>query len=342
MGSQVHCHTPRSNLYPDHILLSVKRPSKITQIPLERKSKSPSQVLKEGPNRMHQISLKSIHKDPFLPFRASEIQILRKNLKRLKHLTCIEVDLNSLPFNHKFILGLFESLKHFKQVSKINFFPNHPSLSFSNQSLLSLSQGISGIYPSPHLEIKLSLDICVLDSDQNFRKLLGSFAKHECFTKIHLTFSSFHDLSKAQAIIFNLKNSKSLSHFNLTLSGCNLSVERSGDLFRSLKHLRTVKNLNIHFKHCLPGTPLFFKKLAFALKENTQVQDLEIVFERKVPLINKFEWWSFVRSLKKNTHFRTVKAKFIGQLPFLTHRVILFFVLMACVFVVANILPYFT
>jgi len=343
MGSKVHCHTPKSNLYPDHILLTVKPLPKRTQIPLRRKNKSPNQILKERFNIMHQISLKSTHKDPFLPIQASEIQKLTANLKRLKHLTCIEIDLNSLPLNHKFILRFFESLKHFKQISKINFFTSQPSISFSNQSLLALSQCISGIHPSPHLEIKLSLNISVLDSDQNFCKLLGSFAKHPCFMKIHLTFSNFHDLSKAQAIISNLKNSKSLSHFNLTLGGCNLSVEQSGDLFRSLKHLKSVKNLNIHFKHCLLGTPPFFKGLAFALKENTQVQDLEIVFERKVPLINKFEWWSFVRSLKKNTHFRTVKAKFIGQLQFLTHKaIILFFVLMACVFVVANVLPYFT
>ena len=339
MSSKVHCHTPKFNLYPDHILLTVKPPPKIAKIAPFLKGKPQKQILKEGFKTIHHISIKSTPKDLFLPFQASEIQTLTANLKRLKHLTCIDIDLNSLPSDHKLILRLFESLKHFKKISKIHFFTSQLSISFAKQSLLTLSQCISQIRTGPNMQIKLSLNISSLDADQNFRQLFRSFAKHDCFTSLHFTFLNFHDLSKIQTIISHLKNSKSLSHLNLTLDGCSMCVDRSRPLFRSLKDLKSVRNLSIHFKQYLLGGPPFFTGLASALQESTQVKNLDIVFEKKTPLINKFEWWSFVRSLKKGTHFQKVNAKFIGELQFMNNKaIIVFFVLMASVFIFANVL----
>jgi len=206
-----------------------------------------------------------------------------------------------------------------------------------NQKLLTLRQIIQNIRAFPTMEIKLSLVILftTLHVPNLSRGILESFANHKCFTCLDLTLSSLSESSQMEALISILKNSKSLSQLNLTFDTNNFRSPQ--ELLRSLKVLKSVKNLKVCFTKGSTFSSNKLKEIALALTENTQIKNLEVIFERNSHDISKLQWWLFVRSLRNCPDFEKVHTKFVDRLKiismgeFLFLFVIMSFALLICI-----------
>ena len=336
MNPEVH-----SRLQPP--VSTLKFPPKMTRtisIYPKIKDKSINHILKKRFNKIHRIFLYSNVTNRLIPFQAPSIRRLTTSLNRLSHLSCLEIDLKSLPLDHyQAILVFFESLKHFKKIPTIHFFSSASrSPLLDNQKLLTLCKVIDNIRALPQIDTKLSLVIpfANLPVADSFRKVLESFVNHKRFTFLHLTLSGLSDVSQMEAIISIFKDSKSLSQLHLTLETNSFdSTFTPEGLLRSLKIITSAKNLKVCFTKCSDFSSNNLKYIASALKENTQVRNIEIIFEQTLQDISKFQWLLFVGSLKSRTHFQKVHVKCLDRLEILSMQEALFlFVVMSFGFLI--------
>lgn len=335
-------YPPEFSNYPDHILLNLKPPPKISQTCPERKQKTSHQMIKEGSKKSRRISLSSM--DPPKPLQASEIRRLTTHIKRLKHLAEIEIDISSLPLDDpKIMPAFFNSLKHFKKTPKIHFFTSQHSISLSDRMVSSLCQAIASLRALPNEGIILSISLSRSYFFDSFENLLRSFARHDCLSCLHLTIpkASAFSLSELLTVISIFKNSKSLHQLDLTLDEYNFDDQRDiQEFFESFKELKSVKNLKIYFNKC-SFNYYSFRRVPALLKQINKVQNLQVLFEeKKAERLSKFEWSLFVRSLNDCTNFQKVQAKYLGKVKTISDwefysifvTVILFIVIIVCIF----------
>ncbi len=308
--------TPLSNLdSPIPHIKALPQLTKTIRIHPFHADKNNNKIRKERLNRIHKISLEYHFPNKYL--QASQFRKLASNLKQLKHLSCLKIDLYSLTLNNvKAIPALFESLKHFKTPFKILFCPvltsSHMQSKLDHQVLLTLCQSIKNLQNSPHMTIELIFRIRNDVLEASARKLLKTLANHTCFTCLHLEMSHFGCLPELKRIINALKSSKSLSRIDLTLDCFRFgSPTQSKSLFRKFGKLKSVKSLQVHFKCCNISFGSL-KGAASGLKENTQIRDLQLLFEEGGGTqikISKVEWWLAMRSLRKGTRSQKVQTQ---------------------------------
>jgi len=256
---------------------------------------------------------------------------LATNLKRLKSLACLEIDLSLVKADYSLMLRFFESLKHFKNHSKLHFFYSESMQSpiIDHQAVLSISQALSQIRHFPQEEIKLSLSIfmgiCLYNS--NFCQMLESIAGH--VTCLELTLSRSTNRSYIKQIISIFKKSQSLSQVSLTFDEYSF-FERTDlqSCFQDFKELKLLTRLNVYFKNCYFSYKIPFRSVGFLLQKTLQVPTLKVIFEEKKSPRTKLGWWLFNRAFQDHKYIQNFQAKFIGKLQIMSRKtaVLLFFI----------------
>ncbi len=275
------------------------------------------QAIKKGFKFSHKVSFES--RDFLSRLSPPEIRRLSILLKRLEHLSRLEIPLDLLPLRDKALFRLFESLRHIKSSSKIHFYFTHSFVSYSKDLLLILQKTLRSLSALSRIKIKLSFPFSYCSKDKIEHQLLKSFALQKCFTSANLVFKFNSKRSAIQELIATLSSSKSLSKLSLTLQGTDFISEKQArvphDVLHSLKKMKTVKNCRVYFKDCVINESSL-NRITPAIKEAAQVFNLEIIFKRigYFELFSWSEWWLFRRSLKSLSSFHTVHAKFIGKL----------------------------
>lgn len=315
MISRTYPYTSLSHSDPEPFILNKNPPLKITST-IKIRSASANKIHKQiRKDRLTHIDKISIENKSFVSyFTASHLRKLTSNLKQLKSLSCLEIDLFSFAINNtKAIPALFESLKHLKNSFKIHLFPDL-SFGFSNiddQVLSTLCRALENLNSLPNVTIELSFRSCYLILQAKARELLETLANHKCFTFLHWEMSNSLYLPEMEEIIDVLSSSKSLSQIDLILDNFRFkSPAESQSFFRQFKKLKSLKTLKVHFK-CCDISFSSLKGAASGLKENTQVRDLQLLCEgrgTKVE-ISEVEWWLAMRSLRKGTRFQKVKTQ---------------------------------
>ncbi len=309
MISRTYPYTSLSHSDPEPFILNKNPPLKITST-IKIRSASANKIHKQiRKDRLTHIDKISIENKSFVSyFTASHLRKLTSNLKQLKSLSCLEIDLFSFAINNtKAIPALFESLKHLKNSFKIHLFPasSFGLSKIDNQVLSTLCRALANLNSLPNVTIELSFRNRYPILEAKARDLLETLANHKCFTCLHLEVSNPGSLPELNEIIYVLSSSRSLSQIDLILDYFRFtSPAESQSFFRQFKKLKSLKSLKVHFKFCHISFSSL-KGAASGLKENTQVRDLQLLFEEggTQVKISKVEWWLAMRSLKKRHTF---------------------------------------
>ena len=240
----------------------------------------------------------------------------------MKHLACVEIDLNSLPFDNPKVLSVFfNSLRHLKKIPKIRLFWSQYSISLADRMVLTLCRSLVRIRTFPQAEIMLAISITTGYLCQSLLKLLEIFVEHECLTCLHLVSSMRIELGAMKDIFSIFQNSLSLSEISLTFDEYTFYGYELQRIFQHLKEHKSVKSLKLYLKR---GLSFHFPRLnyvALALKESIKVKNLQIIFETgRINRESKLQWWLFVRSLKKCANFQKVQMKYNGPLKTISQR----------------------
>ncbi len=321
MSSKVPYH-PIRNLSDDPQITTPKsKMNRLLQyIPQAQNTK---QAIKKRFKVLHRISFEA--KEPPQPLGVPRIQRLTTNLKRLKHISHLGIDMSSLLCSEKIPFRFFESLKHTKNFNEIHFYSTDPWTYYSEELALVVSQVLRSLRILPKMKIKLSLPFSSSYLNKNLFRLLKSFHKHKCFTSVQLNFGFCYTILAVQEVMTTLSSSKSLSELSLTLKGTNFTHKNSDqlphDVFRTLKNMKTVKNCRVHFHDCVI-TNSELKGLVPVLKEAGQTLNLEIIVEiiNKIALLSRSEWWLFKRSIRNPNSSHPIYAKHKGELKNLSQK----------------------
>ncbi len=291
------------------------------------------QALKKKFKTIHEISFQ--YQKFVQPLSVSDIRRLTTLLKRLKHVSKLGLDMNSLPCNHKVLLRFFQSLKHSKYFSEIHIYFIHNTVPLYTKELVHVScQTLRYIRALPQRKIKLTLPFSLHSLAKNENKFLKSLAKHKCFTSAHFTFEYNYQISHLQEMMTILSNSKSLSQLSLTFKLIDFkhaeAARRSHDTFYTLKRMKTVKNCRVCLQTCAITNPKL-KALVPILKEAVESFNLEFIIEDSHTEITRYGWWLFRRSIQNLCSPHIVSVKHIGKLELISRGRAFLFTLIAVI-----------
>jgi len=206
---------------------------KITRIlPFTTREKNVNQIKRERPRKLHQLSLNLRPQGPAindLSFYPSVCRSL-SNLKRLKYLTRLDLDLNMLVDSErvwikrrghpKMIQIMIHSFAHLKNLRLLHLYISQPSSPFLKAKVLvDFCKALKQAFELPHLEIKFSLWTVGNSQMDEFNKIVRGFSHVKRLTSASLTFDAFtNDLLQIQELIARLKESESLSRLSITFS----------------------------------------------------------------------------------------------------------------------------
>jgi len=300
------------NLHPNHITLnispettSIPKPSKILRFSRDR---TINQALKERSRTFHQLSLNYASLDAYY-VQAQRVII---NLRQLKSLTYLDIDLRWLTNIYKDTPRLFESLKHLKNLSVLRFHASEIYTVVHSPSLPSICDNIPKLNTLLLAEIRLSLSIFKFVIPEQLKKLLGSFSKLKRLSSVQITFFNY-DLSHIQQAIITFKNTKSLHNLSLMIDQCELGPPNQlQDLIEALKSVKNLKDSKLCLKKCDDVTSIRLKELLPILKEVAKATNLELVFDQCKQNLTILERWKFKRAVKNIKASKKVQANFVS------------------------------
>jgi len=193
------------------------------------------------------------------------------NLKELRSLRSLAIDLSLFPDPHKSINEFLESLKYLKNLSLLHLhfsqsentsFPQR-EVSSASQKLRALSKALRKISGLPKLKIKLTFSLVQTRSEE-FLMSLKKFSKLESFISVDITLNEYDFLGIKETIL-SFKKSKSLSQISLTLDECipHPQDPQTGfhELKTSFKEIKSLKDLRIDLQTDCGITSSNFKEL---------------------------------------------------------------------------------
>jgi len=269
--------------------LHINRPTQVQLVPILHSSCKESanhfidQIVKKRSQTLQTLSL-SIDDSSEDPQNIPTKKIIA-NLKHLKSLRYLKIDLHWLPDHHQSLRQFLESLKHLKNLSLLRFdfdqlktssFPQRVVYS-TGQKLQALSKGLKKISGLPKMKIKLSFSLLRVRNDE-FLMSLRSFSQLESFASADITLHLYH-FWRIQETILALKKSKSLSQLSLTLDDC-IPDSQTGfkELQTAFKEIKPLKNLRIDLKTDCGITSSNLKELVPIFREIAQSVHLEMIF----------------------------------------------------------------
>ncbi len=298
---------------PNHITLNISpetnpssKPSKILRFSRDR---TINQALKERSRTFHQLSLNYASLDAYY-VQAERVII---NLKQLKSLAYLNIDLRWLTNIYKDTPRLFESLKHLKNLKVLHFHASEIYTVVHSPSLPSLCENIRKLNTLLRCEIKLSLSIFKYVIPEQLKKLLESFSKLKRLSSVQITFFNY-DLPHIQQAIITFKNSKSLHNLSLLIDQCELGPPNQlQDLLGTFTSMKSLKDSKFGLKKCDDVTYLRLKELLPILKEVTRVINFELAFEKCTQSITLLEQWKFKRAVKNIKSSKKIQANFVSE-----------------------------
>jgi len=294
------------------VILHIKAPKKKKTPKILRfaKEKTLNKSFKENPKTLCSLSLK-----PESLFLSSfDISRFVKNLKQLKNLTYLNIDMDWLPDTYNKLKQFFSSFHFLKNLKVIYFYTSSVSVSFLDEKLGALRQIIRDLPSLDKVQIKLSFSVSTSTADYG-RKMLRTFVQFEKLTSVNLNMIMFRNLRNIQEFMNILKNCDSLNHLSLTFDVCTFRPINSFLAFlRTLNKIKSLNDLKIHLKKCDNITGQGFKELVPILKELAQEINLEMIFDNCLDKIKVFEWWSFAWSVRKLKSLHKIRVKFIGKM----------------------------
>jgi len=305
-----------SSIKPEYILLDVQHiPShpKITQILNWTRESSVTETRKQRPHILHQLTLDSQH----LYNLNLEFSIAVFNLKQLKSLQYLSIDLALLLYSPRITCEFIVSLKRLKKLSVLYIHASTaqtPS-SISEKMMNSLAEALNQTeYFHHNLKIKLSLwNEAGLDANE-FGKIISSFSEVKRLTSADLTFEyTSYTQPHIHNLIVGFKESKSLTKLSITLIQFNSL--RLKDIIESLLAIKSLKNSRIHLKkcNCRGSASSALHSLLPPLRKAVRTQNIELILEHSFSSLTAFGWNIFLGSIWNLHHKNRVRAKFIGK-----------------------------
>jgi len=329
-STEVPYNPLQNDLSTDDVALDIKSHVRVSRIVRHSRDKSIKQNLKEKLRTLHTLSLcrlptnnKSLR--DFCP-RNGEIEKVLANLKGLKSLRCLNIDLCWLLTIKTGHAQFAESLKHLKKLSVIHFYVAEENVTLSN--IPHLYQSVSHIRMVHKAEIRLSFSNSFGIAGGSFDQLLRALSPFGCLTSVHLTFDSFSFLA-IQRIIASLQGYKSVSRIDITITKI-LSLFHSpplqDSLFESLKNVKSLKEARITFKGLGDLALTDLKTMRPKLKEAVQIFNLAITFQMRPKRFRRLttsEWAEFIESLQKSDSPYRLHISYVGKFHYSLTPIIL-------------------
>jgi len=311
---------PRLNsVHPQHLILDIQPPQrKMTKLLQYQSHKGAHHSVKECSRAFHKLFLLNFEKNQYHKYPFLIQKTIIANLKQIKTLTYLDIEIGSLTFTHQGLKRLVGSFKHLKSLSVLHF---HAILPLDISSAVPLCQALKGLlHDLPKVQVKLTLSVTwtftAADNDlyKNYEKLLESFTKLRNFTSVQMNSSNSVDISKIQGLIAILNESKSLSHVSVTLSNCTIYPSEIKRIFVNMKSIKSLQNSRVHLKNCATLTKEGLEELIPVLKgfDPHRLQNLEIIFENCTNEITAAEWKLFMNSVCELKTPYKISARFIG------------------------------
>ena len=234
----------------DDVALDIKSQAKVSRILRYSRDKPFKQALREKSRVLHTLSLSCLLANVSLYSfcsRNEEINKVVANLRCLKKLRCLNIDLRWLLALKKGHAQFVESLKHLKNLSVIHFY---------------VGDEAAYLYHIPHLykslckapivskaEVRFSFTFYYGLAERSYSQLFRALSHFGCLTTVHLTLDSYN-LTEFFGMIAPLQDYKSVSRIYITITRMpTLSdAPRLLEFFReTLKHVKSLKDSRVTF-----------------------------------------------------------------------------------------------
>jgi len=310
--TEVPFNSLQDDLDYDHITLEIKSQTRMSKILRHSRDKPIKQMRIERSRTFHTLSIPGVSTD----WNGENGKIVA-NLKHLKSLRCLYIDLRWFLTLQKGYSQFAQSLKHLKNLSVIHFHVAE-RIAFLDK-IPQIYQSLCNVPIVSRAEVRLSFMGYYGLTKRSFDQLLGAVSRFGCLTSVHLTCDRY-SFGEIHGIIALLQDYKSVSRIDITITKM-ISFFDSGSLqnllFESLKRIKSLKESRITFRDLglLP-----FKELEILvpkLKEVVQFFNLEITFQMdsiRFEQLTTSQWKEFLKSVQKSDSPHRFSANYTGNL----------------------------